>query len=134
MAQNTLTQNAKSLLQQPVILNLALVLDDGSPHITPVWVDIEGDNVVINTARGRSKDKHLHQGSKVAISVVDPTNPFNVVALQGTVVEITEEGADAHIDKLAKKYLGVDSYPNRTPAEVRVKVTIQPNKIWMQPQ
>ena len=134
MAQNTLTQNSKSLLQQPVILNLALVLDDGTPHITPVWVDVEGDNLVINTARGRSKEKHLHQRSKVAISVVDPTNPFNVVALQGTVVDITEEGADAHIDKLAKKYLGVDSYPNRTPTEVRVKVTIQPNKIWMQPQ
>lgn len=133
MDQSTLTQNAKSLLEQPVILNLALVLDDGTPHITPVWVDVKDDNLVINTARGRSKERHLNQGSKVAISVIDPTNPFNVEALQGTVVEITEEGADAHIDKLAKKYLGVDSYPNRTPTEVRIRVTIRPDKIWMQP-
>lgn len=133
MSQTALSQGSKSILSQPVFVNVALVQDDGTPHVTPVWVDLEGDNVVINTAQGRSKAKHLHQGSKVALSAIDPQNPYSAVALQGTVIEVTTDGADAHIDKLAKKYLGVDSYPNRQPGEVRVKMTIRPDKILMQP-
>lgn len=133
MSQNKLSQGSKALLSQPVFVHFAIVLDDGTPHLTPVWVDLDGDNVVINTAQGRSKAKHLHEGSKVALSAVDPQNPYTAVAFQGTVVEITSDGADAHIDQLAKKYLGVDSYPNRQPGEVRIKVTIRPDKIWMQP-
>lgn len=133
MSQSTLSQGSKDLLSQPVFVNIAVVLDDGSPHLTPVWVDLDGGNVVINTAQGRSKAKYLHEGSKVALSAIDPQNPYTAVAFQGTVVEMTSNGADDHIDQLAKKYLGVDSYPNRQPGEVRIKITIRPDKIWMQP-
>ena len=105
---------------------------DGSPQITPLWIDLDGDNVLFNTAQGRQKARNMERDTRVAVSVIDPDDPYNVVALRGRVVDLTTEGADAHIDALAKKYLGVDSYPMRREGEVRIRVTVQPDHIAMQ--
>ncbi len=132
MAQG-LTEAAKKLLREPVLAHVATVDTDGNPHITPVWVDVEGDDVLFNTAEGRVKAVNLHDNPAVAISAVDPADPYRVVALQGKATELTHEGADEHIDSLAKKYLGVDSYPMRTESEQRVKIRIRPERVTMQP-
>jgi PPOX class probable F420-dependent enzyme len=128
-----LTEAAKDLLREPVLAHIATVDARGHPHITPVWIDVDGDDVVFNTAEGRVKAVNLHHNRAVAVSVADPADPYRVLALQGEAVELTHEGADEHIDSLAKKYLGVDSYPNRVDTEQRVKVRIRPERIAMQP-
>ena len=101
---------------------------DGSPHSTVVWIDEEGGDVVFNTARGRAKDLHLQSDPRVSVMVVDPNDQYKWVAVSGR-GEMTEEGADAHIDHLAKKYLNADSYPFRTDTETRVIVRIAPEKV-----
>lgn len=133
MADPTLNDGAIALLSEPVLADLATVAPDGTPHVTPVWIDVDGGDVLVNTAQGRAKERHLRANPKVGISVVDPKDPYRVVALQGTAVDITADGADAHIDKLAGKYLGVDEYPMRRPGEVRVTVRIRPDRVLMQP-
>ena len=102
---------------------------DGSPQVTPVWIDFDGTHVVFNTAKGRVKAKNLAREPRVALSIADPDNPYRYLGIQGRVVEITEAGGDAHIDKLAKKYLGKDSYPFRAPGEVRLIVKVAPDKV-----
>ena len=109
--------------------HIATVGADGAPQVTPVWVDSDGQYIRINTARGRVKAKNLERNPKVALAIQDPDNPYRYVQVRGRVVEITEKGADEHIDALAKKYLGKDKYPNRRPGEVRVTVKIAPEKI-----
>jgi len=126
-----LSEKAKALVQRPVIANVATVDGDGRPQVTPVWIDLEGGELVFNTARGRVKQSNLESDPRVAVSVVDPDDPFNVVVVRGTVVA-TEDGADAHIDSLAKKYMGLDTYPMRQPGEVRVKYTVKADKVVMQ--
>lgn len=101
---------------------------DGSPHSTIVWVDVEDGKVSFNTARGRAKSDHLEQDARASLLMVDPNNAFRWVAVSGP-AKVTEEGADAQIDKLAKKYLGKDEYPWRDPAETRIKVLIDPEKV-----
>jgi PPOX class probable F420-dependent enzyme len=128
----TLSTKARDLIARPVLASLATLNPDGSPQITPLWIDRDGDNVVFNTARGRVKARNLEQDARVAVSVVDPDDPYNVVALRGTVIDITTDGADAHIDSLAKKYMGVDTYPMRQEGEVRIRVTVRPDRIAMQ--
>ena len=127
-----LTQKAKALVDRPVLANIATVDAAGRPQLTPVWIDRRGDDLVFNTAKGRAKDANLTADPHVAVSVVDPDDPYNVVALRGTVTDITTDGADAHIDALAKKYLGVDSYPMRREGEVRIKVRVRTDHIAMQ--
>jgi PPOX class probable F420-dependent enzyme len=102
--------------------------EDGSPHSTIVWVDVEDGKVSFNTARGRAKSRHLERDPRASLLMVDPNNSYKWVAVSGP-AELTEEGADAQIDKLAKKYLGKDEYPWRNPEETRVKVLIDPEKI-----
>ena len=114
------------LLDKPAFAHVATLMKDGSPQVTPVWVDREGDKVVINSAAGRVKDKNLKRDKRVALSIVDPANPYRMLSIRGEVVEITTEGAEEHIDALAKKYMGVDKYPYRTPTEVCVRYIIQP--------
>ena len=116
-----------------MLASLTTLNADGSPQSTPLWVDVDGDDVVFNTARGRKKARNLERDARVAVTVVDPDNQYNVIAFKGTVVDITTEGADAHIDALAKKYLGVDSYPMRREGEVRIRVTVRTDRIAMQP-
>jgi PPOX class probable F420-dependent enzyme len=126
-----LSNKAKTLVERPVLANVATVDANGHPQLTPVWIDIDGDDLVFNTAKGRAKQANLDTDPHVAVSVVDPDDPYNVVVVRG-VVQGTEQGADAHIDSLAKKYLGLDTYPMRQPGEVRVKYTVKADKVVMQ--
>ena len=128
---STLTDAARTLLNRPVIANVATVDADGHPQLTPVWIDLEGNDLVFNTAKGRAKTRNLENNPHVAVSIVDPDNAYNVVVVRGT-VEGTEEGADAHIDSLAKKYLDLDTYPMRQPGEVRIKYRVVADKVVMQ--
>src|SRR6185295_254686 len=125
----TIPASHADLLEKKAFANLSTLNADGSPQVTPVWVDYDGTNVVVNTARGRVKTKNLEREPRVALSIADPENPYRYLGIQGRVTEMTEKGADAHIDKMAKKYMGKDTYPYRTPGEVRVIVKIKPDKV-----
>lgn len=119
----------KDILQKRGYAHLATLMKDGSPQVTPVWYDFDGTHVRINTAKGRLKDKNMRRDKQVALSIQDPDNPYRYLAIRGDIDEITEYGADAHIDSLAKKYLGKDRYPFRAPEEVRVIYKIRPQKV-----
>jgi PPOX class probable F420-dependent enzyme len=119
----------KTLLKQPLFVHLTTLMPDGSPQVSPVWVDIDGDAIVINSAQGRIKDKNIRRDPRVALSVVAPDNPYSSLTVRGRVVDITTTGADSHIDAMAKKYLGKDKYPFSQPGEVRVKYRITPEKV-----
>jgi PPOX class probable F420-dependent enzyme len=121
--------HADLLTTKPAFAHLATVNVDGSPQVTPVWIDYDGTNVIVNTARGRVKAKNVAREPRVALSITDPENPYRYLGIRGRVVEITENDGDAHIDKMAKKYLGKDSYPFRTPGEVRLVVKIAADKV-----
>jgi PPOX class probable F420-dependent enzyme len=121
--------NFKDLFQKKAFANLATVMPDGSPQVTPVWFDWDGSHIRINSAKGRVKDRNMRRTPKVALAILDPDNPYRHLAVRGRVVEMTEQGADDHIDALAKKYLGQDRYPYRRPGEVRVIYTIQPERV-----
>ena len=95
-------------------------MPDGSPHTTPVWVDYQNGEIWVNSAVGRQKDKDVRRDPRVALSIADPDNPYRYVGVRGRVREITQDGADAHIDSMAKKYLGQDKYPYRQSGEQRV--------------
>ncbi len=124
-----LDQKQKQFLDENPFVGIATTLrDDGSPHTTVVWVDTEDGKVSFNTARGRAKERHMSKDPRVSLLVVDPNDAYKWVAVSGP-AELTEEGADPQIDKLAKKYLGKDEYPFRNPEETRVKVVIQPEKV-----
>ena len=117
------------LLHKPAFAHLATLMPDGSPQVTPVWVDYDGKHVRVNSAKGRVKDKNMRRDPRVALSLMDPDNGYRYLEIRGRVVEITEQGADAHINKLAKKYLGVDVYPYRRPGEVRLLVKVLPERL-----
>ena len=119
----------KDLFAKVAYANLATVMPDGSPQVTPVWFDQDGEYLRINSAKDRIKDKNMRRNKRVALSIQDPDNAYRYLAVRGNVEEITEEGADAHIDSLAKKYLGKDKYPLRGPGEVRVIYKIRPEKV-----
>jgi len=126
---DVIPEKYKDLFNKKVFANLATLMPDGSPQVTPVWLDYDGENLLINTAAGRVKDKNLQRDKRVAMAMSDPENPYRYLEVRGTVVERTEQGADEHIDKMAKKYMGVDRYPGRSPGEVRVLYKIKPEKI-----
>lgn len=109
--------------------NLATIMPNGHPQVTPVWFDRDGDYLRINSARGRQKDRNMRRDARVALAIVDPQNPYRYIEIRGRVVDITEQGADAHIDSLAKKYMGVEKYPLRQPGEVRVTYKIEPDHV-----
>lgn len=108
--------------------HLATLFPDGAPQVTPVWFEYDGTHIIINTARGRAKDKNMQRDARVSLAVSDPENPYRYIQLRGKVVEMTEQDGDAVIDRLAKKYMGVDSYPFRREGEVRVTVKILPQR------
>jgi PPOX class probable F420-dependent enzyme len=124
----TLDDTARKFLDQPFVGTVTTLRTDGSPHSTIVWVDTDTDEVSFNTATGRAKEKHLRNDPRVSVLVVDPENTYKWVAVSGT-AEITTEGADEQIDRLAKKYLGKDEYPWRNPEEERIKVRIRPEHV-----
>jgi PPOX class probable F420-dependent enzyme len=119
----------KDIVQKVAFAHLATLMADSRPQVTPVWFDLDGEDFRVNTAKGRVKDKNMRRNKEVALSIQDPDNAYRYLAIQGQVVQITEAGADAHIDALAKKYLGKDKYPFRAPGEVRVIYKIRPDKI-----
>ena len=124
-----LEEKRRKFLDESPHVGIATTLrEDGSPHSTVVWVDVEDGKVSFNTATGRAKPKHIEKDPRAGVLVVDPNDAFKWVAVSGP-AELTEEGADAQIDKLAKKYLGKDEYPWRNPEETRVKVLIEPEKV-----
>jgi PPOX class probable F420-dependent enzyme len=118
----------RDLLENKGFAHLATVMSDGSPQVTPVWVDLDDGYVRVNSAKGRLKDKNMRRDARVALSVQDPENAYRYLEIRGKVVEITENGAEDHIDALAKKYLGLDRYPNRQPGERRVIYRIEPQR------
>jgi PPOX class probable F420-dependent enzyme len=123
----TIPDGFLDLLQdKKAFANLATVMADGAPQVTPVWFDYTGALVRVNTAKGRVKSRTLRPGAPVALAIMDPDNPYRYLQIRGRVSSATEQGADAHIDSLAKKYLGKDSYPFRQPGEIRVMYEIEP--------
>ncbi|XVQ84151.1 PPOX class F420-dependent oxidoreductase [Microbispora siamensis] len=123
-----LDENAVALLKEPVHAWVTTIRPDGSLHNTVVWVDVDGDEVIFNTAVGRAKERHLRDNPRVSVSVLDPGNAFRFVSVSGTAT-LELEGADTVIDGLAKKYLGVDAYPYRQPGEQRITVRVVPEKV-----
>jgi PPOX class probable F420-dependent enzyme len=111
------------------VANIATIMPDGSPQVTPVWFDYTNGKIRINTARGRVKAQNMKVGSKVALAIIDPDNTFRYIGIRGPVISEDEKGADAHIDSLAKKYLNQDKYPFRTPGEKRVTYVIEPESV-----
>ena len=111
---------------------LATLMKDGSPQVTPTWVDIDknNDTILVNTARGRIKHRNISRDPRVAVSLIDSSNPYDMVTVRGRVVEqIKGKDADEHIDKLAKKYLDKEKYPRRRPGEQRVLLRIKPELV-----
>jgi len=117
------------LFEKQAYGNLGTLMPDGSPQVTPVWVDYDGTYVRVNSAKGRVKDKNMRRDPRVSIALQDPANPYRYLEVRGKVVEITEKGADDHINKLSLKYLGNPVYPFRKPGEVRVTYKIEPQKV-----
>ena len=123
----TLDEKQKEFLENPYVGVVTTLRKDGSPHSTVVWVDVGDDAVEFNTAVGRAKERHIRENPHVSLAVVDPQDPYRWVALTGR-AELTEEGADEQIDRLAKKYIGKETYPWRRPDEQRIRVRIRPEK------
>lgn len=117
------------ILEKPSFAHFSTLMPDGSPQSSPVWIDTDGPQLVINSAEGRVKDQNIRRDPRVAISVADPDNPYRCLMIRGRVSKITNEGADEHINRMAKKYLGADEYPFRQPGEVRVLYYIDPESV-----
>ena len=125
----SIPENYMPLFSKPVFGFLTTLMPDGSPQTQPVWVDYENGRVIVNSALGRQKDKNMRRDPRVAITLMDPDNPYRYMEIRGKVAEITQDGAATHIDKMAKKYLGQDKYPFAQPGEQRVLYKIDPVKI-----
>ncbi len=124
-----LSPGVQKLLHEPAYCEFATLMPDGSPQITQVWVDTDGEHVLINTAETRQKTRNVKRDPRVAVNVIDPRNPYRLVEIRGRVVEVTTEGADAMIDQLSLKYTGNPKYQGRVPGEKRVIVKIAPDKV-----
>ncbi len=122
----------RDLLTRPVLVSLATVMPDGQPQVTPVWADYDGTHIRVNTAAGRQKHKNMEARPQVTVMALDPENSQRYLEARGMVTRISAEGGDAHIDSLAHKYIGVDTYPYRNPAETRVICYIEPEKVLAQ--
>ncbi|MDG6935921.1 MAG: TIGR03618 family F420-dependent PPOX class oxidoreductase, partial [Nitrososphaerota archaeon] len=115
-----------SLINDKSFAYISLIDADGFPHVTPVWVDTDGKNVIINTAEGRKKQKLAKKGSAVTVTITNPSNPYKYVMIKGKIKEQTGTQAEEHIDKMASKYMGVKKYPKSSPDERRVLIYIEP--------
>ena len=119
-------ESYKDLFSKGIFASLATLMPDGRPQVTPVWCDFDGQHVLVNSAKGRQKDRNMRRDPRVSLALVDLDNPYRYLEIRGRVAEVTEEGADAHIDRMATKYLDKDKYPFRQPGEVRVLYKIEP--------
>ena len=122
----SLPDSVKKLIESKVYANVATLMPDGSPQVTQTWVDRDGDAILINTFEGSQKHRNVTRNPKVALDIVDPSNAYNVAMIRGRVSEVTFEGAEEHIDEMAKKYLGQDKYQMRQPGIRRVLIKIEP--------
>jgi PPOX class probable F420-dependent enzyme len=127
MSTKAVYEKYADLFQKRAYGHLATIMPDGSPQVTPVWVDFDGEYILVNSAIGRLKDRNIRRDPRVAIELQDPDDPYRYLQVRGTVVEITTEGADASIDRLAKKYTGAERYGNHRPDQTRVIYKIQMN-------
>ncbi|MDO8188003.1 PPOX class F420-dependent oxidoreductase [Conexibacter sp. JD483] len=119
----------RELLEQPNFCFVATVRADGTPHVTPVWVDVEGDEVVLNSAEGRAWPSNLERDPRATLTIADKDNQYEYVSIRGRLAAKTTDGADDHIDAMAKKYLGQDEYPFRQPGEERIILRFTPEKV-----
>ena len=117
------------LQQKTTFAHLATIMPDGTPQVTPVWFDYTNGKIRVNSAKGRVKVRNMQEGAPVALSILDPDNPYRYIQIRGRVEHVTEEGASAHIDSLAKKYLGKEKYPFGQPGEVRMLFEIEPSAV-----
>jgi PPOX class probable F420-dependent enzyme len=124
-----LPDSAKKLIEAKTYANVATLMPDGSPHVTQTWVDHDGDLILINTFDKSQKYKNAKRDPRIALDIVDPANPYNVVMVRGRVVDVTYEGAEDHIDRMAKKYMGTEKYEARTPDRKRVLIKIEPTHV-----
>lgn len=122
--------NFLDLLQKKAFGQLATLMPDGSPQVSPVWIDYDGRYILVNTAKGRVKDRNMRRDPRVGMDIMDPDDPYRHLSMRGRVAETTEQGAEEHIHKMAKKYLGADRYPNMQPGEVRVLHKIEPTHTY----
>jgi PPOX class probable F420-dependent enzyme len=131
-ASDKIADNAvRKLFEGKNFVFIASLMKDGSPHVTPTWVDIENGTVLVNTAVGRIKQKNISRDGRVALAIADQNNPYDMVTVRGKVVQqITGQEAEEHIDKLAKKYIDKDKYPGRAPGEKRIILKIKPEKVF----
>lgn len=125
----TISTGFKKLLEEPAFCQIATTMPDGSPQITQVWVDTDGEHILINTSASRQKTRNLRRDPRVAVNVVDPSNAWRLGNVRGRVIDITTKGANAYIDKLGKKYRGWDEYPYKDPNDPRVILVIEPETI-----
>jgi len=124
-----LNDEQKKFLLDKNFVNLATLMKDGSPQVTPVWVDFDGKHVLVNSEQKRVKVRNMKRDPRVGVAVFDMANPYNFIEIRGRVVDITTDGAADHIDKMAKKYMGQDKYPFNGPGDVRVIIKIEPEKV-----
>ncbi|GAC1506174.1 MAG: PPOX class F420-dependent oxidoreductase [Ktedonobacteraceae bacterium] len=122
-------EKALDLFQKPLLAHLATIMPDGTPQVTPVWVDFDGTHILVNTSKGRRKTLNMEKEPKVGLDIVDSANPFHWLSVRGHIAEITEQGANEHIDRMAKKYTGEDKYGFHQPGEVRVICKIVPERV-----
>jgi PPOX class probable F420-dependent enzyme len=125
----SIPESVLDLFEKPVLANLATVMPDGTPQVTPIWVDFDGTHLLFNTVKGRQKALNMDRNEKVGVDMVASDNAWHWLSVRGRVVEVTEEGADAHIDKMMKKYTGQDKYAFAQPGEVRVIYKVLPLKV-----
>ena len=123
---NVMPEKYQDLFQMKAFASLATLMPDGRPQVTPVWVDFDGEYVIFNSAKGRQKDRNVRRDARVALAVIDPDNPYRYMEIRGTVVEIIEQKDDSHINKMAKKYMGLDKYPYSQPGDIRVVYKVRP--------
>ncbi len=124
-----LSDRDRRILEAPNFASIATLMSDGSPHVSTIWIEVDGDDVVLNTAEGRVKTVNIRRDPRVSISVFDQNDPYEQVVIRGTVVDLAHDGAKEQIDRLAKKYLGLDEYPWLEPGEQRVIVRVRPDRV-----
>jgi PPOX class probable F420-dependent enzyme len=129
MPAQVIPESHLDLFKKKAFAHLATLMPSGQPQVTPVWVDYDGRYVLVNTAEGRQKDRNLQRDRRVALSILDPDNPYKYLEVRGHVAERTRNGAEEHIDAMAKKYLAQEKYPFRQPGEMRVLYKIEPEHV-----
>ena len=126
---DTIPKSHLALFERPIVASLATVLPNGQPQVQPVWCSYDGQHILVNTEKGRVKYRNMHERPQVTLLLINPDNVYHWIEVRGTVAAETEKGADAHIDQLAKKYLGVDKYPLGQAGDIRVMFRIAPRRV-----